>query len=387
MKLSRKHLGGVAIVAAAVAITVLWFRLHATESLPAAAAPLADLAETSGPSTPATRARRVLAPLLKEVPGLSVSVWAGGGIAWSEGLGYADLKSRTPVRPSTLFRVYSLSKPLTAAAALSLAGDRLLDLDAPIATHVSGLPPDVGRVTARQLLGHLGGIRDYKDGEWLRVSRSGCRSAGEALAPFVNDPLQHPPGDAFLYSSFGYVLLSAVIEGASGLNFEACLRRRVFEPAGLVETLMDPPGGDPAATATFYEPAPFGRVRRARAVENGCKLGAGSLLSTSEDLARFSGALIEGKAPAPSSVELMLRPMTVASGESTGYGCGFGLSRDKAGRPFASHRGGAIGGRGVLLVYPLEKVAVVVLSNIDGPSMAKEAFEVAELFMTPEDGR
>ena len=94
-------------------------------------------------------------------PGMSIAVAVDGKVVWAEGFGLADLEQCVPVTPKTKFRIGSTSKPLTSAGVMFLHDQKRLDLDAPIQRYVPTFPPKAQVITTRELLGHLGGIRDY----------------------------------------------------------------------------------------------------------------------------------------------------------------------------------------------------------------------------------
>ncbi len=153
-------------------------------------------------------------------PGLAIAVAVDGQVVWSEVCGYADLSRRMPVTAATRFRIGSVSKTLTAAAAARLVQEERLDLDAPIQRYVASFPAKGHPVTARDLLAHVAGIRHYQGNEAL----SGVHyvSVTDALRVFARDPLLFEPGTQYSYSSYGFNLVGAAIEAIG----EETLRRR-----------------------------------------------------------------------------------------------------------------------------------------------------------------
>src|SRR6188474_3367109 len=161
----------------------------------------------------------------KNIPGLSVAVVADNRLRWSKAYGLAD-EHAVPVKTETVFRLASTSKPLTAVAVMQLADAGKLDLDAPVQKYVPSFPVKSAPITARQLLGHLSGIRHYKGDEY-----DGTRNyptLADALEIFKDDPLENEPGAKFTYTTYGYTLLGAVIEGASGMSYADYMREDVF---------------------------------------------------------------------------------------------------------------------------------------------------------------
>src|SRR5215469_8228932 len=162
------------------------------------------------------------------IPGLAVAVAVDGQVIYAEGFGYADLEERVPVWPTTKFRIGSISKTLTSVAVMQLVEAGKLDLDAPVQKYVPSFPDKDGKITPRLLAGHLAGIRHYKGDEFLISNH--YDSVVDALKIFEDDPLVAAPGTEFHYSSYGFDLLSAVIEGASRENFLRYMQNHVFTP-------------------------------------------------------------------------------------------------------------------------------------------------------------
>jgi CubicO group peptidase (beta-lactamase class C family) len=172
-------------------------------------------------------------------PGMSVAVAVDGKLVWAEGFGVADLEQCVPVTPKTKFRIGSTSKPLTSAAVALLYDQKHLDLDAPILRYVLNFPDKGHVITTRQLLGHLGGIRGYSAEEGSKLDRDVYRSVSESLKRFKDDPLAAPPDAKWIYSTYGYVLASAAIEGATGQDFLSFMHDKVFVPLGMEDTFAD----------------------------------------------------------------------------------------------------------------------------------------------------
>src|SRR5271165_626249 len=227
--------------------------------------------------------------LARGIPGLALAVAVDGKLVYSEGFGYADLEERVPVWPTTKFRIGSISKPLTATALMQLVEAGKVDLDAPIQKYVPSFPDKGAVITVRMVAGHLGGIRHYKDDEFQIQKHYG--SVMEGLKIFANDPLVSPPCTKFNYSSYGYNLLSAVIESASGEEFLSYMQGKVFTPMGLVHTTPDQNSQIVEQRSRFYELTKDSHTENAPYVDNSYKWAGGGFLSTAEDLVRFGSAM------------------------------------------------------------------------------------------------
>lgn len=329
------------------------------------------------------RARATVTALLQQYPGLNVAVAVDGRIVWSEGAGFADLSAQRRASASTRFRTYSSAKWITAALASRMADQNRVDLDAPLSRYLPGISPALTNVTLRQLLLHRGGVRHYREGEWLSVSNARCARAADALAVFIGDPLVAPPGTSYTYSSFGYVLASAVLEAAARQPFHELLADTILRPAGMSGTTVEPESGT-AREATPYQKID-GQFRPAPQADSSCKFGAGGLMSTAEDLARFGIALTEGKLLRRESLQSMLKGEPTMPGRPA-YGLGVVIEEDETLGRLASHSGGALGGRSFLLAAPDRRIVVAIAANFEGPALRNASVEIARAFSETKKG-
>jgi len=304
------------------------------------------------------------------IPGLAIAIVADGKICWQKAYGLADVENAVPAETSTVFRIASVTKPLTASAALLLAERGKLDLDAPVQTYAPSFPAKAQTITPRQLLGHLGGIRNYKAGEGERTTH--YDSLATALEIFKDDPLVNEPGTGFAYTTFGYTLLGVVIEGASGSRFMDYMRANVFEPAGMTHTQADDPSVIVPKRARGYSPKVYGKFdgqwRNATLMDPSYKLPAGGMLSTVGDLARFAIALQSGALLKRTSLELAFQSQKTRAGAETGYGYGWFIGKRKESRPgkVVEHGGVQPGCSSELWMLPEKRFAVVTLTNLEG---------------------
>ena len=313
------------------------------------------------------------------LPGLSVAVGIGGQVIYTEGFGWADVENRVPVTPLTRMRIGSVSKPVTAAALGLLIEQGGLDIDLPVQRYVPSFPTKRWPFTVRQVAGHIAGVRHYNGDENLSAVRYSSVNAG--LDIFKNDTLLFEPGTRYSYSSYGWNLVSAVIEGASGDEFLGFMRTHVFEPLALNSIVAEHTDSLIDWRATFYERGRDGRLVRAPYVDNSYKWAGGGFISNTADLVRFAMVHATPGFLQPATVETLWSPQQLRSGESTGYGIGWGSSTDANGRRIVSHTGGSVGGRAVLILYPSENLAVAMLSNAGhAPMSVANARRVAEFF-------
>ena len=314
----------------------------------------------------------------RDYPGLAIAVSVDGDTVWSEGFGYADLEHRVPMSPSVKFRVGSISKSMTAAAVASLVEKGRLDLDATVQRYVPSFPGKAHPVTTRQLGGHLGGIRHYRGDE--NFIRDPYATVLEGLSIFADDPLLHEPGTAFSYTSHGFNLISAVVEGAAEQPFLAVMREAVFRPIGMRDTVADFVTPIIPGRTRYYVRDDEGRVVNAPFVNNSYKWAGGGFLSTTEDVLRFANAHLDDAFLSKSSLELLFTEQRTRDGEGVGYGFGWFIRTRDDGRRLLSHSGGSVGGTSLMVMEPEARVVVVGLVNLTGADNSVVR-EVLDLFI------
>jgi CubicO group peptidase (beta-lactamase class C family) len=255
------------------------------------------------------------------VPGGAIAVAKDERLVFARGYGWADAEAKAPARPDSLFRVASISKMVTGAAALKLAEEGRLDLNAPAfallgleAPAGAKMDERLGRITVRHLLHHRGGwdrsqvpdpvFQTNAAAAFLGVKRPANTSDLARWA--LTQPLQFDPGARYAYTNFGYALLAQVIEKASGQSYEKYVQERILQPAGagcmrLGKTRLseraegevryyDQPDGNASFTVFDPEPGPLEPFPyRFLSLETAS--GSSGWLASPVDLARFMTAI------------------------------------------------------------------------------------------------
>src|SRR5580704_11838528 len=280
------------------------------------------------------------------VPGLSVAVIESGEYEWSQGFGLADLENNVPASERTLFRLASISKSLTATAAMELWERGKLDLDAPVQKYCPAFPQKPWPISTRQLLGHLGGIRHYKsesqdDPEGGNTMHFDNPIQG-GLNFFATDPLVAQPGIKFHYSTPGFTLIGCAIEGASGEKYVDFVRSNVLGPAGMRVTQVDDHFTIIPHRTRFYHKEKSGHVVNADWLDSSYKIPGGGWLASADDMARFEVAMLHNTLMRSSTRELMWTPPKLADGSTSRYALGWGTGKD-LGESDVGHGGGQQG--------------------------------------------
>lgn len=310
-------------------------------------------------------------------PGLAIAVAKDNRKIWSKGYGYADVEKKEIVNSSEhLFRIGSISKTVTASALGRLKEDGKINLDIPIVHYFKDCPEDKKNITLRQLGGHQAGIRHYSGVEFF--SNLHYQNVKDALPVFIYDSLLFSPGLKYSYTTYGWTLISAVMEDATGEVFPVIVGKEISEPLRLTDLKPDHIDSTHFKRVQFYE-LQQGRLVPSPKVDNSNKWAGGGFLCSAEDLAKFGWAhTVSGLLKEKTLLELTT-PQQLSNGESTNYGIGFRTGEDAQGRKWYGHSGGSVGGTSMLLIYPEEKLAVVTLVNLGSAAMNDLAWKIADL--------
>ncbi len=315
-------------------------------------------------------------------PGVSVAVVENGAEEWSAGFGSADLENFVPATSHTLYRLASISKSITATAALLLWQQGKLDLDAPLQKYCPAFPEKDTPITTRELLGHLGGIRHYKsdsqDDPEGGNTHHFLNPIQAGIDFFKNDPLVAKPGSEFHYSTQGYTLVGCAIEGASQAKYVDYVREHILTPAGMAHTVADDRFAIIPFRTRFYSKDKSGAITNAEFLDSSYKIPGGGWLSSADDMAQFEVALLNDLLVTRATRDLMWTPLKPADGKEDPYALGWGIHHD-LGVPAVGHSGSQQGTSTSFLIVPERHAGVVVLINLDdgnAPDLAKELMKI-----------
>lgn len=277
--------------------------------------------------------------------------------------GLADRAAGTPVTLDTKFRLGSMNKMFTAVAVLQLVEAGRLSLEGSVGQSLPGYPnADIAKVTIRQLLTHAGGTGDIF-GPAFDQHRLSLKTHEDYVRLYGARGPTHPPGQVHEYSNYGYVLLGAIIERASGLAYEDYVARHVFAPAGMHDTGALPEDVDMPGRARAYTRKDGAWVDAADTLPyRGTAAGGG--YSTAADLLKFARALRAGILLSPASLAEATRRQT------PWYGYGFMVGQRHGVAGFG-HGGGAEGMNASLGIFPAQDTVMIGLANLDPPSVER----------------
>lgn len=346
---------------------------------PAVAPPSAPKQAVAAPVDRAEAAKAIIKKVFDEqkLVGLSVVIAQNGEPVFEQHLGFEDREKKVAAGKETMYRWASISKPVTAVAAMQLVESGKLDLDADVRIAVPEFPQKPWPVTSRQLLGHLGGVVHYTNGKVIALPRpqgieNPYADVVRAMDTFKESDLVCEPGTKYSYTTHGYILLSAAVERGAGKPFWALVKEKVATPAEMATFRPDYQWEKIDHRAVGYVKDKKGDMLRSTDTDVSWKLGGGGFISTVGDLSRFSVALMDGKLVKPETFVLMRTPMKLKDGKATTYGMGIGVGT-LGGKATAAHSGSQEKTATYLLMVPEERLSVAVMCNTEGASLGKLA--------------
>jgi serine beta-lactamase-like protein LACTB len=359
---------------------------------------------TNSPSLPkwaaaAEQSRQIVRASMSanNLAGLSVAVGIDGEIVWAEGFGFADIESSLPVTLHHRFRTGTASIVFISAAIGLLLDEGRLKLDDEIQRYVPEFPTKQWPVTIRQVMGQLAGF-NTEDPDNGVLTSSHCERPADAVALFAKEPLQFQPGTQYRDSTFGWVLLSAVMEAAADKPFATFLNEEILRPLGMLDTFKESVTNPPRDAATSYNPRfaanPVYGIKPLPKFDYSCHAGSNGFLSTPSDLVRFGMAINRGKLLRPQTVQILQTPQRLTSGKSSGQETSYGLGWDLKTVTLAGQQVRAAGHNGhfwveevaSLLTFPERGLAVAVMSNVSFAGTPSVAERVAQTFVAQGRG-
>ena len=311
---------------------------------------LALLAQTSNAQAPANRFRQVVQPYVDAQMFMgSVLVAKDGKAVFSQSYGMADLEWSVPNSPTTRFNIASMTKQFTAAAILLLEDRGKLKTDDMVKKYLPDAPASWDKITIYHLLTHTSGIPDdaakYEPGPPDKLV-------------FNDKPLNFQPGEQWAYTNLGYIVLGYLLEKITGQSYEQFVQENIFKPLGMNDSGLTSFVNIIPRRASGYWPGGNG-LENAERPDARIGFSAGSLYSTTEDLLRWEQGLFGGKLLSAASLRKMTTPF------KSDYACGLHVSRVN-GRLMLEHDGNNIGFNSDMAYYSEERIAVIVLANLNG---------------------
>lgn len=275
------------------------------------------------------------------IPGGLIAVASKGKILELRTYGEANVELSVPVSADHVFEIGSISKQFVATVALQLVEEGKLSLEDPIHKYLPELPSDWVGVTVKQLLNHTSGIPDYEEIFTYDIYR--LRVTPEDVIKIANGrPMDFEPGMGRYYSNTGYYLASMIVERVAGAPLGKVLKERIFAPLDMNQTRFADPEAIIKGRAEGYWVNKRGELINRNATETTSTLGAGGLLSSASDMAKWDAALYGNKILSDASKDTMWTSTILPDGTDTHYGLGWNVGEDRSVK-ITSHSGQVAG--------------------------------------------
>jgi serine beta-lactamase-like protein LACTB, mitochondrial len=333
-------------------------------------------------------------------PGYTAAVAINDKLIWSGSVGWADIENRIKMTTNTQLRIGSTSKAVTATGLARLVDSGQLNLDDPLTDYFDDLPnPHWANITARQLASHMAGIPHYGDNtEMLGIletlsAQTHFTNPLEAITIFDESEMLFAPGEQFSYSSFGTVLLSALMQIKANVTYQTYMQQSVFNPLGMNATFTETPHQTSDNLATFYwqdknQPT---RLTAWYDVDLSHRLAGGGWVSTSEDLVKLGQGFMNNDFISNETRALFWTPQQTNNGEVNPqkYGIGWRIHDLDLGdgyQPlsFIHHGGVSAGAQSFLMIIPEYQLSISVNANIRTEvfsDFASVSYKLAKLFI------
>ncbi len=298
--------------------------------------------------------------------GIAAGFSINGDIKWQQGAGYMDLENNTVFQTTTKTRIASIAKPMTAIAIMQLYEQGKLKLDEPIQTYLPTFPKKKeGDITIRHLLQHSSGIGGYKNNK-EQENNINYPNLTDAVSLFKDRDLISIPGQAFNYTSYGYVVLGLIIEKVSGMSYESFLQSYIWDKAQMTNTGIEYYDIDIPNKSMIYHKDSKGKIKKAKQNNLSDRIPGGGIYSSLNDLLKFGDAILHFSLIKESTFKMMVEDPNI---KTQGNGYGFGLylygENPNYGNVYG-HNGTQTGASTFMMLLPKQQTTIVVLSNTSG---------------------
>ena len=313
------------------------------------------------------------------IPGLQIAVVKDDNIVLSESYGMANVENDVPATRTIRFPLNSATKTFTGVAMMQLVEAGLVDLNAPLSRYLDDLPPSWRGILVRQLLGHTSGLPDM-------VDQQGAVEGGseaEAMRRAKSLSVAAPPGESFAYNQTNYALLAQIISKQSKLPYERFIAERQFAVAGMPLSTFGDSYDLVPKTATIYaytsrgiSPKDEKRLSHWFYEIPYALWAGGGIQTTADEVARWLIAFSKGQLISQASLQRMWTPEKLNSGTDGEWGQGWPVLQTAPERQVA----GIGGARAAFIVYPEQRLAVIVLTNLAGSHPQRFIPQIAEIY-------
>lgn len=309
--------------------------------------------------------------------GAVVLVREGEEVIYRKAFGLADIEHNVKMKPHSVMKIASVTKQFTAMAIMQLIETQQLRFEDTLGDIIDGYPEVGEKITIRQLLNQVSGIKNISRIQASRDARPLDKTVDELIAYFSELPLEFPSGTQWQYSNSNYILLTKVIELVSGMSYGDYMKKHIFDPLNMINTQYGNRFPIIANRARGYR-MNNGELENANYISMSQPQGAGALISTIDDLNLWDQALNSEMLVSKEMFDLASTPVELPEGKSFMYGFGWILPKVK-GVQYMEHNGGIDGFSSLVIRVPENNIYVAVIANSENIPSQEIAEEIASI--------
>lgn len=310
------------------------------------------------------------------IPGLTIAVSIDNQLVLADGFGYSNMELKTKTSPSHKFRIGQVSELVTTLTAAKLYEQGKLKFDQP----VSEILPDLSKkplpYSIYQLGTHSSGLRTENN----PAGKGGIQRLDTIVNSFIKDDLLYEPGTGVLHTELGFDLIGYIIQKTDKDFFTNVVQKTLIDPLKLENTAPDNVYSIIKNRSNFYDYDYLAQPAGAEPIDLRGKEASAGYLCSVIDLVKMGNTLLYPGFLKQETIDMITKPFTTKSGQTSQFGFGLIVNKDMEGRVFYGQRGSVNGGFTMLLIYPEDKLVIAMASNIGNCSWEFPVFEIASIF-------
>lgn len=313
-------------------------------------------------------------------PGVSLLVGHEGKVLLKRGFGMSDIEKGLAVTPENSFIIASVTKQFTDMAVMMLKEKGLLDYDETIEKYFPDFPDYKRKVTIRHLMAHTSGIKEYFNNEFEVNKAEIAKASLDDMLRTIRDfgDLDFEPDTKYSYCNSAYVMLGALIQKVSDMEFGEFLKEKIFRPLGMNNSAApsSPEEKFPELTAGYKEKED-GSFEKCAYDMLAIGWADGNIISTVDDLFLWHNALYTDRLVKKETLEEAFKSHKLKCGTNTNYGFGWFIDEYKGRRQYW-HTGGTVGYISRFSRFIDENTAIIMLTNYEGIKRDELFFGIAD---------
>ncbi|MGB0897330.1 MAG: serine hydrolase domain-containing protein [Flavobacteriaceae bacterium] len=320
-------------------------------------------------------------------PGVSIGIVKDGDLVYTYQKGLSNLEYEIPISSKTVFGLASITKQMTAACIGVLVKNGKLDVNDDVRKYIPELPNYGSTIKIKHLLNHTSGLRNHNvllDLQGFDYEHMGYTNESIQKLIFSQNGVNNQPGDKMLYANSNYVLLALIIERVSGDKIDVYAKKELFEPLGMTQTFFKSSLEQIIKNKAYSYYKKNNVYVQAKSLTH-C-IGAGGVLSTIDDMAKWSKLFTDRTPELPYLPQFISTLDTLNNGDYQNYARGVFVSPYKNQKTI-NHSGRDIGMRSQLICLPKANLSVIIFTNSEHINVVNLSYKVLDLFIASSENK